>query len=345
MAKIVAFDIGGTNSRALIAEVGGSAQREPQQASEAPFSARVTSKDELLGFVAEVLQSAGDPVAATLAFAGPVVDGERVRMTNWGEGVRVELSDLIGAGLPADRTEMMNDVVAGAHGLLDSLARGESHRFKVLSSPSGELPDPACGNLAYVTPGTGLGASALVRTDPSGARHVAVGCEVQHTPVPVFSPDVAMLIVRLRDALGRAPTWEDIVSGTGLARLYEIARQDGRLVAPRPAAITDAAGISRAAIEGGDTAAHRALDVYYRCVGRFCQIMALAFLPCAGVFLGGATTTENLSYLMRGGIGEEYSANEVHADLLASTPLVTVRGNVNLEGALSRASSMARAAP
>jgi glucokinase len=233
-------------------------------------------------------------------------------------------------------------MVAGAEGVIDRVEHG-GDGLVALHDPA--PLDTAAGNVVYLAPGTGLGAATLVRTGLADPSHVAVGCECQHTAMPVFAEDVAEVLSAIAAMLGRVPTWEDVVSGRGIPRVHAAieAIEFGSKPA-LPADDADATAIARAAADG-DPVATRALVAYYRALGSFAQLLALAEQPCAGVFVGGRTTEQNLEVVERGDLVREFMDNDTVGQALTEVGVHVVRGDVSLSGALRIAAQAARARP
>ena len=335
-AIAIAFDIGGTNSRARVAalEDGGM----PRQVR-ADVVSEVASASELQDFISQVVQTAetdGHVSTAVVAVAGPVL-GTESHLTNWPTDSSITLQGLENAGLPSGRTHLVNDVVAGAWGALARIEAGAAGaRLRPPARGRDEENALGDGTLVYVAPGTGLGAAAIVRhhLGPVGAS--SLGCEAQHAQMPAFAGPIGEVTDALAVALGHAPSWEDLISGRGLTRIYDAECAIASTV-PLYADIDDArraGAVASAALSGEDALAVAAIDAFYRALGYFAQTLALSFLPCAAVAIGGASTENNLDLLRRSGLAEAFADNRHLGDLLVRTPLHTVGGEVNLEGGI-----------
>jgi glucokinase len=333
---VVALDVGGTNARARIAAVTG--ERESRLVA-ADTSTPVTSAGEFHEFVSGVVQNAarhGRVTAAVVAVAGPVL-GNQSRITNWPSDATIGLADLERAGLPADRTQLVNDVVAGAWGAGARIGDGGPLTgLQLLAAPTDREGGLGDGNLVYVAPGTGLGAAVLIRhgLGPLGAS--VVGCESQHTQIPRFEGEVGRVVDAIESSLGHAPSWEDLVSGRGLVHIYEalcsIAATEPPTVVAHDA--RSARAITEAARAGDDAQASAALNVFYLTLGHFAQMLALTFLPCFGVVIGGASTEQNLEQLRHSGLTETFARHGRFAELLGRIPIYTTGADVNLEGGI-----------
>ena len=339
---MVAIDVGATNVRARIVTVADGGEVTSPAAD---ITAQVGSARSLYEFVADVVRAAerhGEVTETVVAVAG-MMDVDCCNITNWPTDSLIELSRLEAAGLPARRTWLVNDVVAGVWGARARIDGGAA-REPALSAPAlGE------GSLVYLAPGTGLGAATLVRhgLGPLGASVVA--CEAQHTQIPRFAGDIARTVDALVGTLRREPTWEELVSGPGLERIYRaqcaIAGTEA-VAAPRdeasrastgpgaPATPGAGAGAIAAAALAGDAAALAAVRVYYQALGHFAQLLVLTHLPCAAVVIGGASTKHNLDLLRASGLTETFAEHPRFGGLLREIPVHTADGDLNLEGGL-----------
>lgn len=317
---VVAIDVGATNVRARIAVEGVAVTDD--------LAARVGSAQDGYGFVADVVGVARDhgEVAAALVAVAGMVRGDRVHVTNWPTDSLIEIGRLEDAGLPIGRTQLVNDMVAGVWGALARV-------------------DVGAGNLVYIAPGTGLGAAALVRHGLGPLGGTVVACEAQHTQLPRFEGEIARTLDELTRVDGRAPTWEDLVSGPGLVRVYQAQRAmagsgSGPSLDPAPGgdhaglpeATLDAAKIAEAARRGDDPNALAAIRIYYLALGHFAQALAMTCLPCAAVVIGGASTRRNLELLHASGLAETFATHPRFGDMLAGIPIHTLDGDANLEG-------------
>jgi glucokinase len=354
----MAFDVGGTNVRGLVRRLADEGVAEHPRATEVLRRPGGNAR-AVMEFVAEAaeLLEEGDTIAgAAVAFAGPVSDGT-ARMTNWPPPSAVGMSDLVEAGLPAGRTVVLNDMVAGALGVAALVGEGgpsattfERLREPARSGPAGTVvaasDESPRGSLVYVAPGTGLGAAVLVPCGSDGPpAWTPVACEMQHTTLPELDDEIASVADAFAAMEDRRPTWEELVSGRGLARIHALLADMGEHPvagvgpgSPESEAAAARAGRIAADAQAGDALAVRAIGIYYRCAARFAQALALAHLPCDGVFIGGGTTRKNLALLEAAGLAEAFDDNEVLGATLRTMELCAVLDeDVNLVGALGEA--------
>ena len=333
---VIALDVGGTNTRARIAtvtEAGESILAAPD------VTTNISSADDLAAFASEAVHTAariGRLSAAVVAVAGPVLD-QRSRVTNWPSDSSITVADLVAAGLPRGRTRLINDAAAGSWGALARVDRaGDAVDALTLGARRTGASGLAAGNLLYVAPGTGLSSAFIVRHGEGSTGASVVACEFENTQIPHLEGGIGLVTDVIAQALGRAPDWEDLVSGRGLVRIYDaldaIAGTGTRVapgnVAHRAGAIAESARI------GDDQRAVEASELFYRTLGHFAQTLALACLPCAAVVIGGASTERNMELVRASGLAEVFASHHRFSSLLAEIPLFAVGGDVCLEGAV-----------
>jgi glucokinase len=279
---ILAGDIGGTNARL--------AYFQPQNGhlrlvSERVFPSREHS--ELGEIVTQFLDdSKTRPDAACFGIAGPVRNG-RVETSNlpW----VIEQSRLAKQiHLPA--TLLINDLEASAWGI-GALDAGDLVALNQVS-------EPVVGNQAVIAPGTGLGEAGLFW---DGSRHHVFACEGGHTD---FGPqgDLQIELVRFLRARFGHVSYERILSGPGLKNVYEFLRDRGcgtesaefaaALKKGDPAAV-----ISRAALDGTQSLAEQALDLWIAVYGAEASNLALKVMATGGLFLAGGISPKILAKL------------------------------------------------
>jgi len=279
---ILAGDIGGTNARL--------AYFQPQNGhlrlvSERVFPSREHS--ELGEIVSQFLDDSGTrPDSACFGIAGPVRNG-RVETSNlpW----VVEQSRLAKQiHLPA--TLLINDLEASAWGI-GALADGDL-------VPLNRVSGPVVGNQAVIAPGTGLGEAGLFW---DGSRHHVFACEGGHTD---FGPqgDLQIELLRFLKARFGHVSYERILSGPGLVNVYEFLRDGGcgKESAEFAAALKQgdpAAVISRAALEGTQSLAEKALDIWVSVYGAEAANLALKVMATGGLFLAGGISPKILAKL------------------------------------------------
>jgi glucokinase len=304
---ILAGDVGGTNTRlASVSEKDG--QGLLLEDLEVLPSTRYPGLGELVEAYLE--KHPGSVEAACFAVAGPVVEGtSRVTNLPW-----VLEEEALARDLEARRVVLVNDLVGNAEGLAE-LSADSVETLQV------GVPDPE-GPAALVSPGTGVGMSILHR---AGGRHVASPSEGSHAEYPARTDEEEALVSGLRKRLGRVEI-EDLLSGTGLVRIHHFVRLGEGFEHEVPTAIGegDAAAVSRAALEGGDAEARRALSIYVSMLGAVAGNLALTALPTAGLYLGGGIPPKILPALREEDFLEAFLGKGAFRDLLARIPVRVV---------------------
>ncbi len=285
---ILAGDVGGTKTNLALCDDAGKPTRE------ATFAAK--DYDSLEAMVAKLV--GGEKVtAACFGVAGPV-DGDSAKITNLPWTIR---ADLLSKELGGARVSLINDLQATA---LGALVLPESS-FAVLQA--GSVPPRA--TIAVIAPGTGLGESCLYH---DGTRYQALPSEGGHADLPVTTDDEIELLRFLRGRYGDHVSVERVLSGNGVADLYDFcARGEAK---PYPGDRN--AAISEAGLAGTDPSATRALELFAQILGAECGNLALRYLATGGVVIGGGIPPKLLPVLQRGGLIERFAAKGRFADWL-----------------------------
>ena len=261
--------------------------------------------------------------AACFDVAGPVADG-RVQTTNlpWLLDERA-----LASKLATPRVKLLNDLEATAYGMLQLPATD------VACLHPGASPARS-GHVAVIAAGTGLGEAYLFW---DGHDHHPIASEGGHAD---FAPrtDVEIGLLRwLREKLGGHVSYERVLSGPGLFRVYEYLRDSG--AAPESAALKNelesgddpSAAVSNAALERGDALATQALDLFCELYGAEAGNMALRCLTSGGVYVGGGIAPKILpalrrsfvrGYLDKGRFGALLRDIPVHVSLEPRTALL-----------------------
>ena len=279
---ILAGDIGGTNARL--------AYFQPQNGhlrliSERVFPSREHS--ELGEIVTQFLHDSGaHPEAACFGIAGPVRNG-RVETSNlpW-----VIEQSLLAKQIELPATLLINDLEASAWGI-GALSAADL-------VPLNQVSGPVIGNQAVIAPGTGLGEAGLFW---DGSRHHVFACEGGHTD---FAPqgDLQIELLRFLKARFGHVSYERILAGPGLVNVYEFLRDAGcgkesSGLAAEMQTHDPAAAISRAALDGTDPLAEKALDLFVTVYGAEASNLALKTMATGGMFLAGGISPKILAKL------------------------------------------------
>ena len=203
---LLAGDVGATK---ILLEVGEIRSRTWTPALAKRYESGDVSFSEAVGqFLEEWRSTARKPAritAAAFGAAGPRA-GNSVKMTNRPWSVD---GDAVANGFGIPKVKIVNDLEASARGL------------ELL--PERELKTIQAGRAVEGAPrvvmgvGTGLGVAYLIAC---GKRYRAVAGEGGHATFAPVAPRQVELAQAIRGAKGRVSN-EDIVSGAGLARIYE----------------------------------------------------------------------------------------------------------------------------
>jgi glucokinase len=328
-APVLAGDVGGTKTVLRLVSAGSSSR---QTLHTRRFeSARYPGLDAI---VREFLAEAGSelevaPRVAAFGVAGPVVDGACVT-TNlpW------ELSERsIAEACGLDTVRLMNDFEATAYGVLDLPASA------VVPLHHGE--PRARGAIAVIGAGTGLGEALVVdrRTSAVSGDWLVVPGEGGHADFGPFDALSAGLWRYLHDRHGHV-SWERVVSGLGIASIYEFLRESGSnaespTVAAELAEHDPNAVIGRHAVAGTDPLCVATIDLFAACYGAEAGNLALKGLATGGVFLTGGIAPKILPRLRAGGFVAQFRAKGRLSYVVDAIPVhVVLDQDVPLHGAV-----------
>jgi glucokinase len=273
---ILAGDVGGTNTRLALARQDDAEQLEFVVEEIFP-STEYQGVDEI---AKEFLSRQEErPQAACLAVAGPVNEG-RCQPVNlpWVVDER-ELSELLGI----DRLVVINDLEANAYGIaclteddIDTINEG--------------VPN-AKGNIAVVSPGTGLGEAGMYW---DGRRHHPFATEGGHTEFAPRNKLEIEFLEYLMQIYTDHVSPERVVSGPGFMHIYEFLRDTGRGEEPnwlteqiRDPHNDPAVCVTKAALAGRSPLCEQTLDLFIELLGVEAGSMALKVMARGGVWLGG----------------------------------------------------------
>ncbi len=167
--------------------------------------------------------------------------------------------------------------------------------------------------------GTGLGVAYLV---PCGGELTTVAGEGGHAGFAPATPQQAELWHALQEIRGRVSV-EDIVSGRGIARVYEaMARRES--CPPSEVESLDPGKISAAGLERSDPVSTLALDLFVECLGSTAGDHALNVMARGGVYLAGGVVGKILPALKGERFRAAFCAKGAHSGLLKRIPVRAV---------------------
>jgi glucokinase len=265
-------DIGGTNSRFGIVDVGSTRVRDIEVLKNNNFA----SLEDSIGAYVK-MKGLGDLAAAAVAVAGPT-DGEVVSLTNrdW----TFTRESLRKAAL-AKRFRLLNDFEA----LAMSLPHLEGDDIVQIG---GETPTKP-GVKIVLGPGTGLGMATLAPLP--GGGWMALPGEVGHITLPVVTKDE--FDWREKMAKPGVPfESEDAITGGGLLLMY-------RTIADKAVQQTPEE-VLQAALKGTDAAAVKTLDQFIAWLARISGDAAMTMQAHGGVYLAGGIAPSIVEKLKTG---------------------------------------------
>lgn len=210
---------------------------------------------------------------------------------------------------------LINDLVANAHGI------GELHPsdFAVLHTGAAD----AAGNMAVISPGTGLGEAGIFW---DGRKHTPFACEGGHCD---FAPRTEIEVELLRDLMARYGhvSFERVLSGSmGLPNLYQFLRETGRF--PETPAVTEAmktddigAVVTRAALDGSCPLCVQTMDLFAGILGAEAGNLALKTMSTGGLFIGGGIAARVLPILQKPPLLEGFFAKGRFSEFTQRIPL------------------------
>ena len=264
-------DIGGTNARfALVADA--------DQTLIEPRSLTVADYPDIVHAIHAYLELAGldRPYQAAISVASPVT-GDQLNMTNhtWSFSVRETR-----AALGLRHLKVLNDYTALALALplfTESQCRKVGGGEALAGHP-----------MAVIGPGTGLGVSGVV---PAGGHWVPLESEGGHVSYGPVNARELQIIELLRESHEHVSA-ELLVSGSGLALIYQMICQidRGEAIKLRPGEV------SSLALEGEDSLATEALEIFCGILGTVAGNLALTIGARGGIYIGGGIVPRFVEY-------------------------------------------------
>lgn len=282
---ILAGDIGGTNTRLAYFEVEGGRLRLALERSY-PSQDHSGLQEIVSAFLSNQAMSVQ---AACFGVAGPVLHG-RVNASNLAWIVdSLEMASFL--GLKA--VWLLNDLEAHAYSL-DQLGAEDLIEL----NPGAEKVN---GNAAIIAAGTGLGEIGLYW---DGMQLRPFASEGGHADFAARNDDEIDLLRYLRAKFKRV-SYERILSGPGLANVYQFLRDSGReqepqwLTAELAAAEDPSQLISRYGLEAKAAICERALKIFAEVLAAEAGNLGLRYTAMGGVYIGGGIAPKIQPALMQ----------------------------------------------
>jgi len=273
--------------------------------------------------------------SAALGVAGPL-QGKIIQLTN--APLRISPSSLKQrVGLRSLR--FINDFAAIGYGI-NCLRRSDLLKIP----PRGTTTwDRRRATRAVIGAGTGLGKSILIYDDHLGLL-IPHPSEGGHGDFPATLPWERELVdfIKGRDRDRKEISYEDLLSGRGLERIYRFLRQRSpALETPLSRRIDRAqekAPLISQYISQDETCRETFrlfLQIYAKCARNF----ALDTLALGGIYLAGGILAKNLSHLDAELFRDHFEENDRHREILQRIPIrVVTNYDVSLYGAALAAS-------
>uniref|UniRef100_B8DP23 Glucokinase n=1 Tax=Nitratidesulfovibrio vulgaris (strain DSM 19637 / Miyazaki F) TaxID=883 RepID=B8DP23_NITV9 len=361
--RVLAADIGGTNSRFALYEAGGLARGHvprPQDrlcAVRLPTAGTASFADLLRRAAAEEPGLFTSPALLVLAVAGPVRGGRRCTPPNIPWAVDLDEPALRAPGMPPlPPVLLINDFVAQAYACLRPAAPDGPVAPVAPVAPDGpDEPDgpvvPDMLNMldvldghpvpdapiAVVGAGTGLGKCLLLPASGDGMPPRVLPSEGGHALFPFTDEREMAFAAFVRAHTGRQVIGDLVVSGPGLRLLH--AFHTGQWLEPAEVAARLATGAPGA---DSDLALPQVLSWFARFYGRACRDYVLETLALGGVFISGGVAAATPALVTHPAFAEAFRQSDTHADLLRAVPVRLVRSpdagllGAALYGALNR---------
>lgn len=324
--RVLAGDIGGTNTRLILADCTDNVCI-PVVERVYPSAAHADLAPIVLGFLESTGEAGSALERACFAVAGPVQEdptGQVARITNlpW------ELhSARLAAVLGIPRVRLINDFQGMGYGI-DALSSAD---FEELQTGR-EIPHAP---RVIIGAGTGLGQAILIWQTDHYEVYPTEGGHVDFAPTD--ERQIALLREMMRE-FGRV-SYERVVSGPGLIRIYSFLRDQGETTESpelREAMHQGdpAAAISAFALTRNDPLASMALDLFIQVYGAQAGNLALTCLARGGVYIAGGIAPRIIERLRSGAFLQAFNDKGRMAPLTAEMPVrVILNPKVGLLGA------------
>lgn len=235
--------------------------------------------------------------------------------------------------LKIPRVKLLNDLQAAGYGML-----GLDDTELAVLNPGRTVKD---SNRAVIAAGTGLGEGVLAWT---GDRYLPLPSEGGHAtfaPQNDLEHELRRFLARRIGTEDSHVSWERVLSGPGIANIYDFLKAKGvHEESPQVAAKMKAAGADKGsvvgveAVNGNDKLCGAAADLFASLYGAEAGNVALKFLATGGVYVGGGIAPKLLPVLQRGSFMKSFVAKGRFEDLLKHVPVyVALNDKAPLSGA------------
>jgi glucokinase len=317
--KILAGDIGGTNTRLALFELEGGLLK--------PVVVEIFHSREFrsLDLIAQKFIEKHRLIIdyACFGVAGPV-KSNRSETSNlaW-----VVDAHQLATELGIKTVELINDLEASAYGIILLEPKDLVVLNEGVSNPG--------GNVALISAGTGLGEAGL---HWDGDHYQPFPSEGGHADFAPRNELEVGLLLHLLKQYGHV-SFERVLSGPGLHNIYEFLRDTGR--GEEPIWLTEqmrqgdpSAVISRAALDGSCELCVQALDLFVSIYGSEAGNLALKLMATGGVYVGGGIAPKIIQKLKNSTFMKAFVSKGRMNLLLGAMPVrVILNENTALLGA------------
>lgn len=257
--------------------------------------------------------------------AGAVTDCRRAKLTNLSWEVDAEkIKRKTGLG----EFRIMNDFQIVGYGI-ESLGDGDLYQAKSGETRFGETR-------AVIGAGTGLGKSILVL---DGKRYVPIPSEGGHSDFPAIDQFDLLLADYIRSGRETSASYEDLLSGRGIERIYEFLREKrGKTEKTEVVERAEERAALISKYRETDSLCRETFRIYAKYYGRCAKNFVLETLATGGLYIAGGIASKNREIFVSPEFLGEFLNAEKQRGLLEMTPVyVIVNYDVSLYGACNAA--------
>lgn len=273
---ILIGDIGGTKTNLALCEIE---EGELQLSSTAKYSSK--SYEGIEEIILDFISGDERIDAICLGVAGPVING-KAKITNLDWEIDTQK---IREATNLSQVFILNDLEANAYGI--SALRKED----ILTIHKGDTS--AQGNIALISPGTGLGEAGMYW---DGQYHYPFATEGGHAD---YAPETELdveLFSWLKKKFGHV-SWERVVSGQGIESIYSFLVEKNKLTVMGKE-MKSGVDISQGA-RAGDEACKACMNLFLRNLANETANLTLKVMATGGVYIGGGIVPKNLDLLQK----------------------------------------------
>lgn len=299
---LLAGDIGGTKSNLAIYDYDG---QKLSLKNEEKYPTK--DFDSATALLKKFIGNGPVPDRICLGVAGPVQDNiAKITNVPW-----VINATTIAQVFDNHPVFLINDLEANAYGMtgLEDLDIHTLH-----------TGHPQKGNIAVLSPGTGLGEAGLFWDGQQYFPFATEGGHSDFSPVTELDQD---LLVYLQRKFGHV-SWERLLSGPGIVNIFDFLREERDMDAPgwlldRMAVHDVAAEISA----NGDTVAIcvETMRLFFRYLATEAGNLALKMKATGGIFIGGGIVPKNIKKMDYGAFMKSFREKGRMKPLLEDIPV------------------------